>query len=515
MTNIGHASSKHAADYAPRHSRSRRTRSLMAMILAMAASFAWAAPAPPADAAPKAVSAPRQLPVTSKKWTGDFDQMLERRMIRMLVPYSRTLFYNDKGRERGIAAELGREFERYLNLKYSKTLNKRPLTVYLIPVTRDELFKGLINGEGDISAGNITLTPERSKLVDFVVTDSAATLSEIIVTGPKAPALNSVNDLSGKAVHVRVSTSYYPSLLELNARFKREGRAPVKIVVLPDALEDEDKLEMVNAGLLDIVVVDDWIAKIWRQQLPKITLHEDIKLRAGAHVGWAFRKHSPQMQAALNDFFTHHVKKQGGIAYRVAMVTKRVKQFRDSSEGAEWKRFENTLALFQKYGSQYGFDPLLLAAQGYQESQLNQNAKSHVGAIGIMQIMPATGRELQVGNIRIAENNVKGGAKYMDQLMTRYFKDAHFSATDRSLFAFAAYNAGPGRIAQMRTEAAKRGLDPDKWFNHVEIVVAEKVGIETTTYVRNIYKYYVAYKLALEAQGELIKAREQAAPGSK
>ena len=227
------------------------------------------------------------------------------------------------------------------------------------------------------------------------------------------------------------------------------------------------------------------------------------------------RQHSPQLQAAVNDFFVNHVKKQGGIAYRVAMVTKRVKQFRDSSEAAEWKRFEDTLALFQKYGSQYGFDPLLLAAQGYQESQLNQNAKSHVGAIGIMQIMPATGKELQVGNIRIAENNVQGGAKYMDQLMTRYFKDAHFDETDRSLFAFAAYNAGPGNIAKMRTEAAKRGLDPNKWFNNVEIVVAEKVGVETTTYVRNIYKYYVAYTLALEAQNELRKARARVVPGTR
>jgi membrane-bound lytic murein transglycosylase MltF len=515
MPGIEHVSLTYSADCAQRNSRSCLVRGLMAAILVMAAAFAWAAPAPPADTAPKAIAAPRQLPVAGKKWAGDFDQMLERRTIRMLVPYSRTLFYNDKGRERGIAAELGREFERYMNLKYSKTLNKRPLTLYLIPVTRDELFKGLISGEGDIAAGNITVTPERSKLVDFAVVDPTATLSEIIVTGPKAPPINTVNDLSGKTVDVRVSTSYYQSLLALNARFKREGRAPVKIVALPDALEDEDKLEMVNAGLLNIVVVDDWIAKIWGPVLPKITLHNDIKLREGAHVGWAMRQHSPQLQAAVNDFFVNHVKKQGGIAYRVAMVTKRVKQFRDSSEAAEWKRFEDTLALFQKYGSQYGFDPLLLAAQGYQESQLNQNAKSHVGAIGIMQIMPATGKELQVGNIRIAENNVQGGAKYMDQLMTRYFKDAHFDETDRSLFAFAAYNAGPGNIAKMRTEAAKRGLDPNKWFNNVEIVVAEKVGVETTTYVRNIYKYYVAYTLALEAQNELRKARARVVPGTR
>ena len=142
----------------------------------------------------------------------------------------------------------------------------------------------------------------------------------------------------------------------------------------------------------------------------------------------------------------------------------------------------------------------MLAAQGYQESQLDQNARSHVGAIGVMQIMPATGAELKVGDITITEPNIHAGAKYMDQLMTRYFPDAKFDETNRSLFAFASYNAGPGNIAQMRKEAAKRGLDPDKWFNNVEIVTAEKIGIETTTYVRNIYKYYVAYRLMLDVE---------------
>ena len=165
--------------------------------------------------------------------------------------------------------------------------------------------------------------------------------------------------------------------------------------------------------------------------------------------------------------------------------------------------------LFQKYGEKYNFDPLMLAAQGYQESQLNQQAKSHVGAIGVMQIMPATGAELKVGDIRVTEANIHGGAKYMDQLMTRYFKDVDFSPANRALFAFASYNAGPGNIAKMRKEAEKRGLDPDKWFNNVELVTAEKIGIETTTYVRNIFKYYTSYKLTLEARKERDKARDE------
>ena len=151
----------------------------------------------------------------------------------------------------------------------------------------------------------------------------------------------------------------------------------------------------------------------------------------------------------------------------------------------------------------------MLAAQGYQESTLNQGAKSPVGAIGVMQIMPATGADLKVGDIRQVEPNIHGGAKYMDQLMTKYFADAKFDEQNRTLFAFASYNCGPGNVSKMRKEAQKRGLDPDKWFNNVELVVAEKIGMETTTYVRNIYKYYAAYKLVLEAQETTRKAREK------
>jgi membrane-bound lytic murein transglycosylase MltF len=188
---------------------------------------------------------------------------------------------------------------------------------------------------------------------------------------------------------------------------------------------------------------------------------------------------------------------------------KRIKQMKDATASEDLKRFQQTIELFKKYGDRYQFDPLMLAAQGYQESQLNQKAKSQVGAIGVMQVMPRTGKELKVGDIRITEPNIHAGTKYLDQLMTRYFSDAHFSEGNRPLFAFASYNAGPGNIAKMRKLAAQRGLDPDKWFNNVELVVAEKIGQETTTYVRNIYKYYVAYRLTLEAEEAARKAREQ------
>jgi len=249
--------------------------------------------------------------------------------------------------------------------------------------------------------------------------------------------------------------------------------------------------------------------------LPKVKVHEDIQLRPRTKMGWAIRKDSPKLAAELNEFYADFAKKAGGVPALQRQYMNTIKTLKNAAAAEDRKRFAELLAYFEKYGKQYNFDPIMLAAQGYQESTLRQDAKSAVGAIGVMQVMPATGEALKVGDIRKAEPNIHAGAKYMDQLMTRYFSDAKFDEQNRTLFAFASYNAGPGNISRMRKEAAKRGLDPDQWFNNVEIVTAEKIGIETTTYVRNIFKYYAAYKLLIEARTTAATLKEQVAPAKK
>jgi membrane-bound lytic murein transglycosylase MltF len=470
-----------------------------------------------ARAADEAAPAPAQAPSKKERalslggWisTDDFDKMRERRAIRMLVPYGRTLFFHDKGEARGATVLAAHEFEKFLNKKYP---DKRPFTVAVIPTTRDRLLPALIKGEGDIAAGNLTVTEARGKQVDFTV-PTIDKVTEIVVTGPGAPELKTVDDLAGQQVHVRPTSSYHESLVALNQRFAEAGKPPMRLLLLPDELEDEDALDMINAGLIQIAVIDDWKGNVWAPYLPKVKLRPDLVVRDAGHVAWAVRKGNPLLKAEA-DAWISQGQKQGldNIALRKAVAN--AKRMQNATASAEMKKFIATIDLFRKYGNQYNFDYLMLAAQGYQESRLDQNAKSHVGAIGIMQVMPATGKELKVGDIHQTENNVHAGSKYMAQLMERYFKDAKFDEQNRTLFAFAAYNAGPGNISKMRKESLKRGLDPDQWFNNVEIVTAEKIGIETTTYVRNIYKYYVSYKLALEAEDTHRKAREAVKPGA-
>jgi len=440
---------------------------------------------------------------------GDFDMMFERRIIRVLIPYSRTLFFNDKGMERGITAEIVREFERFLNKKYKGKLKKRPISVIIIATPRDQLFSDVSQGLGDIAAGNLTVTENRLEQVDFMAPPDLQSVSEIVLTHKQVNPINSVEDLAGRTVHVRISSSYYESLKKLNKKFEQSGKEKVKIVPVSESLEDEDLMEMLDAGIISMIVVDDWKAKMWTQILPNIQVNENAALRKDGNSGWAFRKNSPLLLEELKEFYYKHAKQLGTIPYLFVKYNRQVEKLQNPTNQKNWNRYKETIKLFEKYGSKYDFDPLLLAAQGFQESKLDQSKRSRAGAIGIMQIMPSTGASMKVGDIKITESNIHAGSKYMKTIMTNYFQDAHFDEFNKCMFAFASYNAGPNRIARLRKVAKDRGLNPDLWLKNVEIVVAENVGWETTTYVRNIIKYYFSYKLLLELKEEQQKARRE------
>jgi membrane-bound lytic murein transglycosylase MltF len=443
------------------------------------------------------------LPAETKPWHGDFDGMLERRLVRACVPYSRTLYFNDKGAQRGLVADGLKDFEVALNKKYK--LKNRPITVVALPTTRDELLLGLREGTCDLVAGNLTITPERSKSVEFSE-PVRRNLVEIVVTGPASPPLATLDDLAGAEVQVRRSSSYYASLERLNNRFKARGLAPVKLTLIPDALEDEDMMEMLGAGLLKLIVVDDWKAKIWAGFVPKIKPRADLALSEPGDTGIAFRKDSPKLGEELNRFIKTH---PGAFAARAKSYPGYLKRVQNATAETDWQRFEKTVALFRKYGERYRFDYLMVAALGYQESRLDQNARSHVGAIGIMQLMPQTAAGLKVGDVTQAEPNIHGGVKYLREIYDRHLDTEGVDELNRTLFAIAAYNCGSGRVANLRTEAAAKGLDPNVWFNNVELIAARRVGQETVVYVRNIYKYYVAYKLQLETLEERRAAAEK------
>jgi len=452
-----------------------------------------------------------ELPLPDATWTGDFDGMRQRRLVRVLVVYNKTNYFIDKGMPRGITTEAFKMFEDYINQKY-KTKNLR-IHVVLVPVRRDALADLLFGGKGDIVAAAITMTPERAAKADFS-SPTLRNVSEIVVSGPASQPVASAEDLSGKEVFVRKGSIFNESLDKLNADLKAKGKTEVRLRWAPDTLEDEDLLEMLNAGLVPYVVVDDYLAKFWAQVLPKIKLNADAVLRKDADIAWAMRKGSPLLKAELDEFIAKYPEGSATRNILFQKYLKNTKFVKNATTAEEMKKFQQVVNFFQQYSDKYDMDYLLMAAQGYQESRLDQKVKSPVGAVGVMQVMPATGQDMKVGDISQTEPNINAGVKYMRFMVDQYFADAPMDKVNKGLFAFAAYNAGPARIQSLRKEAEKKGLDPNKWFNNVEIVASQRIGRETVTYVSNIYKYYIAYKLALENMTERLKAKEEA-KGSK
>jgi membrane-bound lytic murein transglycosylase MltF len=391
-------------------------------------------------------------------WSGDFDGMVERRVIRALVVHSRMLYFLDGGRPRGLTYEAMKMFEEGIN----EALGTDHLKVHvvLIPVPRDQLIPALAAGRGDIAAANLTITPERLETVDF--SDPLLTgVKEIVVTGPGTPAPQSIEDLAETEIHVRESSSYYASLTKLNQEFERVGRDPIRIEPADELLEDEDNF--------------------WAKVFDDVTLNPDVAVRTGGGIGWAFRKGSPKLAETINEFVRKH--KKGTLIGNMTLnrYLKDVDYVVNPTAGEDGRRLRDTEPVFRKYAEQYDFDPLLVTAQAYQESRLDQSVVSSVGALGVMQIRPSTADDPNVGisGIDKLENNVHAGVRYMRFIKDRYFSDDEIDRLNQHLLAMAAYNAGPARIAKLRAKAAEQGLDPNVWFRSVERVAAEEIGRET------------------------------------
>jgi membrane-bound lytic murein transglycosylase MltF len=452
------------------------------------------APLPPSELETRLPPSVREAVL--RPFTGDLDELVERRAVRVGVTFNRTFYFVDRGAQRGIAYEYGQLMEERLN-KHFRTGTSNRIHVIFMALPRETLLSALIDGKVDLVAAQVPVTPELEQYVDF--SDPTRTnVSQILVTGPGAPAIASLEDLSGKEVFARAFGGYQQSLLALNERFTAQGKPPMMIREAPPNLEDDDLLEMVNAGLIPAVVVDDYLAVFWKKIFPSLIVHDSIVLRSGGTLAIAVRKNNPHLRAALSTFMGKYGLGSafGNQVERQYLVNATYAKRATSAEGR--RTFQAVVNLFRKYSDRYQVDFLLMAAQGFQESRLNHSARSPVGAIGIMQIMPETGRSLRVGDITQLEPNIHAGVKYMRTVRDTYFADEPMDDLNKALFTFAAYNAGPGRVRQLRREAERRGLNPNVWFGNVEQIASERIGRETVTYVANIFKYYIAYRLVVE-----------------
>jgi membrane-bound lytic murein transglycosylase MltF len=427
------------------------------------------------------------------EWKGDWDKMTERNLIRALVPYSRTHYFLEGAMPRGLTYERLKAFEDHINSNLGRDIIK--IQVVVIPTPRERLLPDLIAGRGDIAAGHLIITPEREERVAFSI-PAFTGVDEIVVTGPSTPPIHTLEDLAGITVHVRPSCSYYESLMELNRQFKKRGLSPITIVPVAGILEDEDILEMMHAGIISVSVIDSIKAELWSKIFTEVTFHHEIVIRSGGEIAWAVRKDNPALKNQINDFWRFH---QPGTLMGNILIRKYLQNARWITNPLSKKaleRFEEAVPLFKTYADQYDFDWLMIAAMAFQESGIDQQVVSPAGAVGVMQVMPDTAVHLHIDipDLHDLESNIHAGLKYLRFIADRYFGDEQLDEFNATLFALAAYNAGPARILRLRNEARESGFNPDIWFGNVEVIAAHCIGRETVEYVNNIYKYYLAYR---------------------
>jgi membrane-bound lytic murein transglycosylase MltF len=441
---------------------------------------------------------------------GDLDSLRARRLVRFLT-VADPMFYGVDGRHQGgMAFEAAQQLQDFVNQRLGIERPVDRIRVIIVPVRRDQLLPLLAEGRAEIAAANLTVTEERSARVAFSE-PTYRNATEIVVTGPGGPAIDSVGDISGHSVFVRPSSSFRESLETVNRGLEAAGREPARIVPVDEILENADILQLVERGDIPLTVVDRHIAEFWKQFFPAIVLHSGVALREDGDIAWALRPDAPDLKELVNAFVRQH--RVGALlgnvlVQRYVQSPSWARSVRSFVAREDLARFE---PVFREAGQRYGFDWRLLAAQAIQESGLDPQRRSAAGAIGLMQLMPATAEAMSYqGDLTDPEGNVLTAAKYLAHVLDVYFPDLRDAdSIQAQLIALAAYNAGPTRIARLRTEAAARGFDSDRWFDGMELVVAREVGMEPVNYVANIVKSFVAFQLGAELVRERARALEK------
>jgi len=446
------------------------------------------------------------LEAVSERFTGDLGALRKRGFIRVLVTYNRTSFFltgaadGEMGVEaRGYEHDAMEQYKKFLNRKASR---RRPhLQMVYVPVPFDHLIDALKNGEGDVIAAGMTVTPERAGKVAFSKPYLTG-VSEVLVTHDTVQGIRTLADLAGKRIRVLRGSSYARHLRTLSEVLQQRDLAPILVEEVAANLQTEDMLELVNSGAFDLTVADQHLATLWAGVLPHLKVRSDISINEGGELAWAVRKGNPKLLKSLNRFADGHKKGTlvGNILFqRFYSDTHWIKNPISKAQRSKLKKLSK---LFKKYADQYGFDWLSIAAQAFQESGLEHKARSRKGAVGIMQVRAVTAKDKHVGipNIHKLEDNIHAGVKYLAFLRDHYFSDNKISPEDRVYFSLAAYNAGPTNVIKMRNRARRMGLNPNRWFGQVELAALRQVGRETVRYVRNIVKYSTAYKLSVATE---------------
>ena len=437
---------------------------------------------------------------------GGLDAARERGFLRMAVAPDPLMIAFDGEAALGVAISIATELEIFLS--GLPGASPTPTVVVPTPTPRNAIVDSLVEGRTDFSTLTVSSAEETEELqyTQALIED----VNDVPVLSPDLEGIETIDDLVGIPIYVQENGRYAANLERLNAARAEEGKELLTVRLVDERLDDYDLMELVEIGVIRATVATDFKANFWNTIYTSAVVRDDIELTPDGRIVWSVRESNDQLLETLDDFAD--IAKKGTLLGNVVL-----NQYADSADWIENIGTEDSRRLIdevgpviERYSDEYGFESELVIAQAYQESRLDQTKRSHVGAIGVMQVMPTTAADPVVGipDVTTLDNNVNAGIKYLRWLRDTFFDDPEISTLDQTLLSFAAYNAGPGGVRRAQKRAVELGLDPNVWFENVEVAIQQAVSREPAIYVRNIFKYYVSARLLEELEAEAEVARE-------
>ncbi|NQD73903.1 transglycosylase SLT domain-containing protein [Pseudomonas sp. CM27] len=418
----------------------------------------------------------------------DLQQIRTSKVLRVLVNQSRNSSGEVKGEPVGVEYYRLRALEHYLN---ARAEDGQHIQLKLIPRAKEQLLGALQRGEGDLAAPGELLDPS----VVRGVSSTAPILDQVplMLVGRKGErSFSKVEQLSGRTVALTSASAAGPLIQQVNQQLALRKRAPIKVEWVDSTLAVEDVLEMVQAGIYHLTVVEQPIARRWARVMPRLRLDSRVHLGAPQAMRWYVGKDAPQLLASVDRFLKGYRAPDNQDA-AFERIYRRQYRVHNPLASKDRQRLASVRAVLQKHGAAQQIDWLNLAALAFKESTLNPAARGRGGAHGLMQITPSAAQRVGVSNTATVDGNVHASARYLALIRRKFFASPRINERERMAFVLAAYNLGPERVQAMRAEARRRGLNGNQWFFQTERVAMEQVGMGPVNFVNSVNKYFLAF----------------------
>ncbi|MEB0207029.1 transglycosylase SLT domain-containing protein [Pseudomonas sp. CCC3.1] len=436
----------------------------------------------------------------------DLAQIRSSQVLRVLVNQSRNSSGEVQGQDIGVEYHRLRAFERYLN---AQARDGQEITLKIIPKAKDQLLGALMRGEGDLMAPGELLDVKPTHAVS--PSDPIVDRVPLLLVGVKGEhRYTRFEQLSGRTVALTTGSAAGESINLINQKLALRKLPPVKVEWVDPSLAVEDVLEMVQAGIFHLTIVEKPIAERWATLMPKLRFDRQVLISEPAAMRWFVRRDASMLHTSVDKFLaSYKAPSNQDVAFE--RVYRRLYRVHYPLAKADRQKLEKLRPVLQKHARQQGMDWLNLAALAFKESALDPGARGSGGATGLLQITPSAAQRVGVNDIKNVDNNVQAGAKYLALIRRKFFSSPKLNERERMAFVLAAYNMGPERVQAMRAEAKRRGLNPNQWFFQVERIAMEQVGMSGVSYVNSVNKYYLAFdreRDSLEPAGREVASRK-------